>query len=275
MQLVSSDGTRLGANLQPGSGTGFVVVGGATAVPQRYYRRIAEWLTEATGASVLTLDYRGIGESKHASLRGYQATYRDWARDLASGIEWAADRGPTVVVGHSFCAHAFGMTPAHARTRGAYVFAGGAGWHGWMTRGEALKVWAMWNVIGPPMVAWHGYLPSRQLGLGENLPRGVYQDWRRWCRYPNYFFDDPTAEFTGEFARVEAPVVAVNSVDDAWAPPASAQAFFAHYPNHQLVTVRPSDVGGDAIGHLDYVRPRCRALWPALGDWVQDRLAAA
>ncbi|MEN0060878.1 MAG: alpha/beta hydrolase [Myxococcota bacterium] len=273
MHLESEDGTQLEATHYPGPQAGWVFIGSATGVPQRFYAPMARWLVENVGVNVLTLDYRGVGASRPETLRGYPATKRDWARDFAAGVAYAAERGPTVVVGHSFCGHAFGMTTAHRKTRGCYVFAGGAGWHGWMPRGEGLRVWAAWNVLLPPLVSLYGYLPARRLGMGEDLPRGVYKDWRRWCSYPNYFFDDPSAaDFTGEFEQVEAPVVAVNSVDDRWAPPRSAQALFAHYPNHRLVTVDPSALGVKGIGHLNYVRPKCKALWSDMGNFVRERM---
>lgn len=274
MQLKHPDGTQLGATLVEGGGEGWVVIGGATGVPHRYYEALSEWLAEERGVNVLSFDYRGIGESSPASLKGFKATYRDWASDLEVAIEYAAARGPTVVVGHSFGGHAFGMTNAHARTEGLYTFATGAGWSGYMTSGEAARVWALWNVVLPPLVSWRGYAPFRLLGMGEDLPKGVYQDWRRWCGSPLYFFDDPDADFSERFAQVKVPVVGVNSVDDAWAPPASARAFLSHYPNVTCVTVKPFDVGAQSIGHLAYVRPACRSLWRELGVWIEERLSS-
>jgi predicted alpha/beta hydrolase len=49
----------------------------------------------------------------------------------------------------------------------------------------------MWRVVAPALVRWKGYLPWSLLGMGEDLPLGVYRQWRRWCGYPHYFFDDP------------------------------------------------------------------------------------
>ncbi len=264
----------LHGTLVEGGGRGMVVVAGATAVPHRYYAPFAAWMAAEHGVDVLCFDYRGVGASRVDTLRGFRAGYRDWASDLACAVDWAADRGPTVVVGHSFGGHAFGMTPAHARTQGMYTYGSGSGWHGWMTRAEGAKVWALWNLVLPPLVAWHGYLPFSRLGMGEDLPRGVYADWRRWCRHPNYFFDDPEAEFVDEFARVEVPVVGVNSLDDDWASPRSAEALLRHYPKAERVVVDPAEVGLRGIGHIAYFRPTHRVLWEGAGRFVRDRLEA-
>ena len=274
MQLVNPDGTRLGATLVPGRSDRWIVIAGATAVPHRYYRPLSEWLSERLGANVLSFDYRGIDASKPDSLVGFQADYRQWATDLATAIDYAADRGPTVVVGHSFGGHAFGMTDAHDRTLGLYTFATGAGWHGHMVPTEAIKAWVLWNLVGPPLTRWFGYLPMSKLGMGEDLPLGVYRDWKRWCAHADYFFADPEAEFVHRFDEVRVPVVGVNSTDDAWAHPASAWAFLKHYPTYEPRPVSPADNGLEAIGHMAYVRPKCGALWKPLERWISDRFDA-
>lgn len=268
MQLTSRDGRRLAAVEYAGASSDWVVIAGATGVPQTYYRALAERLVERTQANVLTLDYRGVGASRVGPMRSEAARYQDWAWDLASAVDHAADRGPTVVVGHSFGGHAYGMTDAHLRTLGLYTFATGAGWGGWMPRRERARVWVLWNVIGPITVGALGYLPFDAMGMGEDLPKGVYEDWRRWCSRPHYFFDFDDNPYEARFASVTAQVTAVNSVDDLWATPASAAAFVSRYPNHELRTVIPAQLGLPAIGHMSYVRPRCAVLWEPLYLWA-------
>lgn len=276
MRIHAADGTPLGATLIRGRGVGasyWAVIGGATAVPHGYYRPLSEWLAATLGINVLAFDYRGIGASKPATLRGYVASMRDWADDLAGAVDHAADRGPTVVIGHSFGGQAFGMTPAHERTLGLYTFASGAGWHGHMSPAEGLKARLMWNVLAPPLVAALGYLPYSKVMSGEDLPKGVYRDWKRWCSYPRYFHDDPlAADIRAEFARVEAPVVGVNSVDDPWAGEASARALSSGYADYTQVMVNPADLGLARIGHMSYVRPPCRPLWTPMARWIDGRL---
>jgi predicted alpha/beta hydrolase len=143
VELPHPDGTKLGATLFHGGDRGWVVVGGATGVPQVYYRHLAEWLAETQRLNVLTFDYRGIGASKPTSLRGFAADLRTWASDLRAAVDYAADRGPTAVVGHSFGGHAFGMTEGHRRTVGLYTFGSGSGWSGWMPTAEQWRVWSL------------------------------------------------------------------------------------------------------------------------------------
>ncbi|MGC4396797.1 alpha/beta fold hydrolase [Hydrogenophaga sp. T2] len=248
-----------------------LVVGGATAVPQGFYKRFAQHVA-AQGVDVLTLDYRGIGSSAPKTLKGFRMNYLDWGRlDLAAGV--AAMRAPGVplwLVGHSYGGHALGLLPHPEQVDAAYTFATGAGWHGWMPPLERLRVQFMWNVLGPVMTRVAGYLPWSRLGMGEDLPIDVYRQWRHWCRFPRYFFDDPQMrEVTSRFDAVRFPIVAVNAIDDAWAPPASRDAFMAGYRNAPVraVTLDSRRSGLGPIGHMGYFRPRAQPLWNEALAW--------
>ncbi|HLM52784.1 MAG TPA: alpha/beta fold hydrolase [Pseudoxanthomonas sp.] len=264
--LTAADGYPLQACRYPApDARAQLMVAGATAVPQAFYRRFAHYAA-TRGYSVLTLDYRGIGRSAPARLRGFRMDYLDWARqDLAAAIEWTSGQDlPLYLVGHSYGGHALGLLPRPERVRGAYVFGTGAGWHGWMAPLERVRVLAMWKVLGPLLTRWKGYLPSNLLGLGEDLPLDVYRQWRRWCRYPRYFFDDPTLPgIAAQFARIEVPIVAVNALDDAWAPPRSRDAFMSGYRRApwEPVDVDPSRLSIKYIGHMGYFRPQAETLW--------------
>ena len=56
-----------------------LIVAGATGVPQRFYRRFAEFAA-AAGYSTMTLDYRGVGLSAPTTLKGFRMDYFDWGR---------------------------------------------------------------------------------------------------------------------------------------------------------------------------------------------------
>ena len=271
--LTASDGSPLVAHRfhSPGPPLGHLVVVGATAGPHGFYKRFAEHAARR-GFDVLTLDYRGIGQSAPSTLKGFRMDYLDWGRlDLAAGVEAMRQSGmPLYLVGHSYGGHALGLLPDPGAVDGAYTFATGAGWHGWMPPLERLRVLFMWRVLGPVWTRMHGYLPWSRLGMGEDLPIDVYRQWRQWCRFPRYFFDDPAMSATTErFAAVRFPIVAVNALDDAWAPPASRDAFMAGYRNAAVrsVTLDSRRSGLGAIGHMGYFRPKALPLWNEALDW--------
>ena len=248
-----------------------IVIAGATGVPRGFYRRFAQASADK-GFSVLTFDYRGIGDSKNGSLKGFEMDYRDWAeKDLAGVLEYAKELNlPIYLIGHSYGGHAIGLLPDVSFIRGAWTFGTGAGWHGWMPKREQLRVKIMWHLAGPLITRLYGYLAWSKLGMGEDLPLNVYKQWKHWCSFPNYFFDDPAMQGVADrFDRVSFPVVAVNSTDDDWATPASRDAFMNNYRNAQLQlrTIQPEGKKR-SIGHMGYFKQHSQELWDSLHDWI-------
>ena len=272
IELKAADGYALVASHFAAPSEQFIVMAGATAVPRGFYKRFAEY-AQARGVNVITTDYRGIGDSKRGSLKGFQMEYADWSRyDLAAAVDYALQRGRVWLVGHSLGGHAIGQLPRPNELQAAYVCGVGAGWHGWMPRPERYRAWAMWNLLGPLTTRAYGYHPMSKFGMGEDLPIGVYRDWKKWRALPHYFFDDPAAhEITHKFADVRIPVAAAVSVDDLWAPPSSRDAFFKGYSGTSVdhIDLTPDDLGVTQVGHMGYFRAAVGAkLWNPIFDWL-------
>ena len=272
IQLQAADGYTLAATHFAAAGDQFIVMAGATAVPRGFYKRFAEF-AQARGINVVTTDYRGIGDSKYGSLKGFEMEYADWSRyDLAAAVDYAAARGKVWLVGHSLGGHAIGQLPRPNELQAAYVCGTGAGWHGWMPRPERYRAWLLWNVVGPLFSRIYGYHPMSKLGMGEDLPMGVYRDWKKWCAHPHYFFDDPEARtITDKFAEVNIPLAAAVTTDDLWAQPTSRDAFFKGYSgtNVDRVDLTPAELGVKQVGHMGYFRAQTGVvLWPRILDWL-------
>ncbi len=271
-QLITADGYPLqGYRFRAQAPLkGRLIVSGATAVPQGFYKRFAQFAA-ARGFEVLTFDYRGIGLSRPASLKGFRMNFLDWGQqDLAAAVDAMASQDvPLFIMGHSYGGHAIGLLPNHAKVSGVYVFGTGAGWHGHMPFTERLRVLLMWKYVFPVLTWWKGYCPWKMLGLGEDLPIDVYRQWRHWCQFPRYFFDDPAMRgIERRYAEVRTPMVAANARDDLWALPASRDAFVAEYRNAPLTRLEldPQEVGGK-IGHMGYFRQLAEPYWEQAINW--------
>ena len=276
VQFQALDGYLLsGIKYHPtGSPQAKIIIASATGVPQPFYRRFAEYMAQH-GFQVLSFDYRGIGDSAPPSLKNFEMSYLDWgALDLAGAIEYSADDSIALfIVGHSYGGQALGLTPNHDKVTAMYCFGTGAGWSGYMPLKEKFKVQVMWNIIFPPMVALNGYLPWSKLKMGADLPLGVYQQWRKWCKHPTYFFADPELKnLKDQYAQVRTKIFAVSALDDDWALPNSRYAFMQHYVHAELkmINIQAKEYGLKEIGHMGYFRKGAEGIWDDIIDCFEQ-----
>lgn len=247
-----------------------VVINAATAVPQGYYRAFATFLAEQ-GYIAITYDYRGIGGSRPASLRGFAARARDWALlDMAGVVDWVqATCRPRrlFAVGHSFGGQTPGLLPNGDRIDALATLSAQSG-H-WRLQGgrQKLAVALHTHLTLPVLARLCGYVPWSRFSAAEDLPLGVALEWASWCRRRGYLLDDPTLPVE-RYRRFAAPVLAYSVADDDWGTARSVDAMMGAYPRLTRRHLVPSALGLPRIGHFGFFRPTCAALWPELVAWL-------
>lgn len=250
-----------------------VLIASATAVLRGYYGKFAAYLAER-GFAVLTFDYRGVGGSRPASLRGFQVRMRDWAAlDLVAAVDRAAGLEPgksLLYVGHSFGGQALGLLPNNRRVDRALFAAAQIGYWRLFPFPENYRIYVLMQLLAPPIARAFGYMPGR-IGMGTDLPRDVFLEWAGWCGKPRYMFDDPTLDTLKNFPNYRGPLRAIGLADDKWAPPAAVAGLLAGYtgtkPEH--LTIHPRDIGAQKIGHFGFFRSEFRdKLWGPAADWL-------
>ena len=282
VELIAADRAKIGATLftpvtPAGLSRGTVIIHSATAVPQGYYRRFAEYAARAIGARVLTYDYRGIGRSRPRSLRGFRATLTDWARlDASAAHEYVRARfpgEPFAVIGHSFGGQLVGLID-EPRGASGMVMVGAqlAYYRDWPAK-EHNKLAFVWRMLVPISNALFGYMPGR-FGLGEDLPRGVAQQWADWCLHPDYLISEHL-DARERYARFDVPTLFYSFSDDEYAPPAAVDHLLRRLRRAPLTHVHlaPAERGADAIGHFGFFRPRFSGtLWREAATFLTDAL---
>jgi predicted alpha/beta hydrolase len=257
--------------------SGAVLINSATAVPRKIYRGFANYLAQQ-GLAVVTYDYRGIGGSRPASLRGFEVRMRDWAALDASGaidhMRMVWPKLPLGVVGHSFGGQAVGLAPNNNEIARAFFVAAQAGYWRLFHSPEKYRVYALMRLIGSPVARMLGYMPGR-FGIGEDLPRGVFLEWTNWVMKPRYFFDDATLQALENFPNYRGALRAICLTDDPWATPPAIDLLCAGFVNAQVERhdVSPADVGADKIGHFGFFRPAHRdTLWRDAAEWMSSEM---
>ena len=267
-QLAAIDGVPLSARhyAPTGPARGAVVIASAMGVPQTFYAKLATWLA-ARGYHALTFDYRGAGESRHGSLRGLEADIVTWGRfDATAALRALQDRAPGVPltwIGHSLGGQLVPFVPDHRELARIITVAAGSGY--WRDNAPALrrKVWLLWFVVAPLAVPLFGYFPGRALRMVGDLPRGVIEQWRRWCLDPDYAAGaEPGAQ--GLFAKVTTPIMSLSFTDDEMMSEQSIAVLHAAYSNAPMTLRRyaPAELGEERIGHFGFFRNP--ALWRLL-----------
>ena len=254
----ATDGYLLGATLflPRGAKRHAVLINSATATPRRIYKGFAGYLARR-GCAVLTYDYRGTGDSRQKamvgynqlkSLVGFKASMSDWAAlDAAAAVAWMRERYKTLplnYVGHSFGGQALGLLPNNTEVSRALFIAAQAGYWKLMASPERYRVYAMLNFVGLPLTKLLGYTPG-WAGLGEDLPKGVFEQWVGWVMSERYLFTDPKLPGLSNFANYKGAMRALCLSDDPWATrPAVGllcSGFTAIEP--EILTITPADAG--------------------------------
>ena len=279
--VKAADGWPLEATLfRPETPRMAVLVSAGTGFPRGFYGRFARWMA-GRGATVLTYDYRGIGGSRPEDLAGMTMDYPDWGRlDMPEALKELkeAEKGMTLFhVGHSVGGHFVGFMPNHDQiARHAFVSVGTGWWGGHHRTYNPVELF-FWLGLGPAHLRRHGYVKSGGGWRGTDLPRGVFETWRRWCLKPAYFLDElKTGRLDPQhFDQVRAPIRSWVFPDDPIATPRTAARLLEAYPAApaEIATRTPRDFGVRRIGHEGAFRKGMEPLWEEILDWFDADLS--
>ena len=265
--VATVDGSTLGARFYTPAETprGAVMIVPAMGVSQAYYASFARWLARE-GYLAVTFDFRGVGASQHGSLRDARLDIFDWARDCAPVLEALRARAgdvPVTWIGHSLGGQIVPFVPGRESIGKIMTVATGSGY--WRENSKPLrrKVWWFWFVIVPLAVKLFGYFPGRRLRVVGDLPRGVIEQWRRWCLSPEYAVG-VEKEARAAFAAVTTPIVSISFTDDEMMSAentASIHSFYSGAPR-TMKRLHPREVGVKRVGHFGFFRRQFEeSLW--------------
>jgi len=279
VKIRCRDGVSLGGHFWPAGGppAGSVIINPATGVLARYYHFYARFLSQH-GFDVLTYDYRGIGLSRPARLRGCGYRWRDWGeRDFDAALLFLREKTPGAplhVVGHSIGGFLPGFSEnARLVTRVLTVGAQYAYW-GDYAPARRLRLFLKWHCAMPALTAIYGYFPGKRLGWLEDLPKGVANEWsfRRAALERSF----PACErnvIRARFAAVSAPVLAVAVWDDELGTVPAINRTLRYYRGAKAtkVLLRPRDLGEESTGHFGLFHARhADGFWRETLRWLRD-----
>ena len=285
VSVPALDGYELGGLLHAPTGSTLppcaVVFNCGGGIPAARYSGFATYLA-SQGIPVLTYDYRGIGASGPAGLRGFVATAEDWSElDCSGAIAWLRTRYPqSEIVGmaHSVGAMLFGATTNGSELSRLVFIGAHTGYFGDYRRMYQIPMAVLWHGVMPLITHALGYFPGRVLQLGENIPAGVALQWasrrapeiRTESRGPE---TERTERLLSRYKEIHVPTYALSFADDAFATVKGAQRLLSMYSGvkarHDVL--EPVTAGLRKIGHFGFFRrANGPALWPMLLPFLRS-----
>lgn len=251
-----------------------ILINPAMGVKQTFYHEYAKYLA-AQGFGVLTYDYRGIGQSRQGSLKGFGADLLNWARDdqgaMVNWLQTEQSGQKILVVGHSLGGQLVGLLPDPSAIHAVAGVAAQSGyWRLWPLSLRP-RVMALWFGVIPILTPLVGYFPASKVGMGSDAPAKVVQEWAAACRRPRYLADFYKDSPHQHYNQVIAPILAYSFADDWYAPAVAVEALLKLYPNAQGTHrhIVPQAEGLKGVGHFGYFRERIAGkLWPAQVEWL-------
>ncbi|GAA4278281.1 alpha/beta fold hydrolase [Aquimarina mytili] len=157
-----------------------LIVNSATAVDKKLYHHYAIFMAN-NGYNVITYDYRGIAESRPKKLRGFKASFADWGqKDFAAVIDFAKKEFPEhkiVTLGHSIGGTIIGMTEKNAAISGVINIGAQTAYYKDWSKNQKTKIYFLWHIFFPSITRIYGYFPGKKLGMLEDIPKGVIDQW--------------------------------------------------------------------------------------------------
>ncbi|WP_433738198.1 alpha/beta hydrolase family protein [Pseudomonas putida] len=255
-----------------------VIINAATSVRCRHYSRFADFMF-ANDFDVITFDYRGIGESRQASIKGLQASWTDWGaldfEAMLQRVQREFPGQPVDVVGHSFggCAAGLGASGKVIR-RLVTVGAQFAYWRDYAPA-HRWRMFGKWHVVMPIVTLLCGFFPGKRLGWLEDTPAGVVRDWATPTpRYEKRPSGRLLLATTGRlpFAAINAKILAISISDDPYGTIAAIERLLGYFSGSDNTHLRisPEDIGEKEVGHFAFFRSAYQAtLWPIALSWLQ------
>ena len=111
-----------------------------------------------------------------------------------------------------------------------------------MASPERYRVYALLNFVGTPLTRLLGYMPG-WAGVGEDLPKGVFEQWTRWVMSERYLFDEPGLKALANFANYQGALRSLCLSDDPWATRPAIELLCSGFKatTPEILTITPAD----------------------------------
>ena len=282
INVVCADGYKLSARYFKSKNTKaneVILICSATAMKQTLYREFAQWLNDK-GYSVLTFDYRGVGDSLYVPLRDCKARMTDWfTLDIPAAIDTLLNlesrHQKITMIGHSAGGAYLGLVHNIEKVKKVVSVGSGTGHaNGLPIKTRAVAIY-MFKFLFPLVSRKIGYCPVKSVGMGVNLPPDIGLQWGEICLndgHVNVFLNKTVHR---EFhKKVTCPITYFRAIDDEITSDKNMRGLMPFYPNahdQKIIELQPEKYGLDKIGHINMFKKSHSVLWEIFEDELKSK----
>ena len=244
-----------------------VLICPATGITKNFYHAFAKWLNQQ-GYTVLSFDFRGIGQSLHGELKDSTASISDWGMlDIPAAIETLLNltqAEKVILLGHSAGGQLLGIAVNYDKVIKVLAIAGSTGHIKGLKGKTKFLAPVMFNVIFPISSFFKGYGATQCIGMGENLPKNVAKQWAEFCSRPGYVMNAiGKTIFEDYHQEIQCPITSFWASDDEIATQTNVMDLLRLYPNAptKWIELKPQQYGYKQIGHMLMFKKSHQKLW--------------
>lgn len=252
-----------------------IVISSATGVLQSFYAPFAMHFCDL-GFTVYTFDYSGIGLSHSKAIANNTSNLYDWAANQGAVLNVAKTQNPThtvTLITHSIGGQLIVFNKQIGLADSIITVASQSGYWKLFLGFQKLKMYLFWNAIIPITTPIYNYVPTKKLGLFENLPKQVAYHWRRWGNNSNYFLSDANTD-ASLIDSISCPMLILSFPNDNLAPKRTVDWFASVFKNANVDRrhICPKTLKVPEIGHFGFFRKRFEtSLWNTTAQWIDDK----
>ena len=278
LSITCKDQYLLSGRFYPAQGTTTqtlpILVCPATGITSQFYHSFNLWLQQQ-GYNVLCFDFRGIGQSLHGPLRESKASIVQWGQlDIPAAIEALLDKTQAekvILLGHSAGGQLLGLVKNFEKVAKVVAIAGSSGNIKGLKGRTQLLAPVMFLGLFPLGRYTVGYGPTQMIGMGENLPKDVAQQWAYFCMRSGYIKNavGKYIQASEDFHHlIKCPIVSLWASDDEIATAYTVRDFLRIYPNAPTsdIELKPQQFGHKSIGHMLMFKKSHQNLWPIIEE---------
>jgi len=172
------------------------------------------------------------------------------------------------MIGHSMGGQLIGtMKNANKIDRTIMIASGTGFWKDMPKSSLRILMPFLWYVYIPLTSFICGFGGAKKIKQGENLPKGVALQWRKWCTNENYWDNDFNDEINkNSFNQLKGKLKSISFSDDNIISAKANEKLLKYFKNVSVEnkTISPNEYGLKQIGHFGFFSQKSKKVWKSV-----------